>query len=272
MPIWIRFIGLILLYRANANSPYQAIIPYYDKDKDATYCGNQIMEHIGYIRVATGRGNLVDDTGWPKDKDCDAGLNCAVYGIPVGSTLTINAGFTPDPKHQGTLSCLMPDARAEKLYTNPVLRPEAFTTLSRAVFELPPGDLYVEQFRNDQIFTELRVFPQAGVQPGNIEIVATPRLGIVGHSLRLIVTPTTIVDVLNVPESYAGMDYDTVRQSANPYGHFYFFQKLFDLPRQECKAPAGLAPESCSKPRLVRDHSGGQGATHDIGCGNLKLE
>lgn len=274
MSIWIRLIGLFMFYQSGAHAPYHAIAPKWEQGDDVghKYCDNNILQHAAYLRLPTDRGHVIDDSKWPDKKDCDQGLNCAAYPIPDGSTITIDPGFALDTsKATDTLSCFMPNLTTEGLITHPKLRADALTSLSATDFVLPAGRLFVHEFKNDNIFTALKIQVPEGVTVSQIRIIATPHSGSAADRREIVVSPTTIIDITDVPMDHAGMDYEKklMIPGEGNKGHFFFFQKLLDHP-DKCKVFPDLAPESCPPPRL-RNHESGQGTTYNAGCGNITI-
>lgn len=280
MDFVIRFIGLMLFYQAGSGAPQHAIIPRWDEQQH-TFCQFKVMEHRPFIRVSTKNKTIVNDSKWPEKKKCDAGLDCVVYAIPTGTTLTIEPGFI-SPLGAGQASndipCLVPDFRTEKLVSNPELHPDALTTRSATDFVLPPGFLLSDQFKNDQIYTRLTIPAPKGAPKKNIRIVATPRAGVSGEERVLVVKAGTTIDILSAPPDHAGMDYNTEMKEENPdeamlKGHFFFLHHLLNVDTtkmENCKYIPDIGPASCGKPR--RNHRGiGLGQTMNLGCGNGRL-
>ena len=181
MTIFIRFVGLIMIYQASVGAPYRAIIPKWDSILIDKFCNVTIMEHATYTRVASGKdtfGNdhIVDDSKWPKEKDCDPGQNCSLYRIATPSSLTVTAGFTAVPTlTPPVMPCRMPQLGKEGIVPNPKLHPQVLTTRSIADMQIKFGRLDVQQFKNDSMFTTLAIDAPQGTSPQDIHIVATPR-------------------------------------------------------------------------------------------------
>jgi len=270
MHVVIRFIGLILFYQATVGGPQHAIIPQWQKNDK--FCDFAIMKHRPWIRVSTKYGGVADDSKWAKSKDCDPGLNCVVYRIPDGSTLTIEPGFVPDTTANEAVPCFVPDFRTEHLVADPQLLPGALTSLSAVDYILPPGYLTAAQFLNDNIYTTLTLPPKPGSKVTNIRVIATPRHG---KPKILVLKPGTTVDIVSAPPAHVVMDYNTILNDPNATdasakGHFFFLHKLLNAPDspQNCKVIPDVAPASCGS--QVRNHKPAVnlGATLGLGCGN----
>jgi hypothetical protein len=273
MDIFVRFIGLILIYQASAGQPYRAIIPKWDMGE--TFCTHTIMEHAGYVRIENGHV-IAADTTWPKDKDCDPGQPCELYRILDGTTLKIDGGFTPvTGLTPATLPCFAPHIEKEGLVRTPSLHPDALTTRSVADFTISSGEVWVHQFEfkgmgvrgNDSIFTALKIKAPPGTPAQSVKVIAEPRGG--GTPLVLTVRQNTIIDIVNLPVLHAGEDYETQAHVNDPAleGHFFFIHKLLSgvVEPRDCNDVPARAPVTCM-PRL-RDHVN-SGVTHNLGCGS----
>jgi len=264
MDIFIRFIGLMLIVQLQANGPYHVIIPKWEAgDK---FCGVQIMEHAAFVRVSTANGQVHNDAAWSEKKDCDTGLNCRTYEVPVESTVTIDGGFTPvTPASAVTLPCFVPHLKKEKLVKDDTLHKNALKTLSIADFEIPRGELTANQFSNDMIFVAARLEAPQGTTLHEITVTATPRAG--GTPRVLVLAPGTLIDLIDLPRIYAGGDYDAETHNPAMNGHFFFLDKLLANfnPSTDCNTVPGVSPGNC-KPH-IRDHKGGSGATLNLSCG-----
>jgi hypothetical protein len=274
MHVVIRFIGLILLYQAEAGGPHHAIIPQWEKgDRE---CKFEIMEHRPFIRVSTKQGGVANDKQWPKFKDCDPGLDCAVYRIPDGSTLSIETGFAAASHARDPVPCLVPDFTSEEIAgPNPELHPDALTKRSAVDYVLPAGHLTANQFRNDQIYSELTLAAPSRSTASKITVVATPRKGVEGKKHVLVLKPGTTVDIVSAPPDHAVMDYNAELDDENTTemtrkGHFFFLRKLLNVEKdKDCNLIADEAPDTCGNIcRNRKGHCSGSGQTVNLGCGN----
>jgi hypothetical protein len=136
---------------------------------------------------------------------------------------------------------------------------------------LPAGKLFVYEFKNDNIFTALKIPVPSDITVKQIRIVATPRRGMAGDVRTLVVSPSTIIDIIDVPTDHVGMDYEKklIIPNEASKGHFFFFDKLLDHP-DKCKVFPDVAPESCDGPR-IRVHDNGNITTYNAGCGNITI-
>lgn len=277
MDVWIRFIGLILLYQAAPDAQYRAILPKWNND---TICERTIVKHEPFIRVGTGRDQIVDDSQWPEKEPCDDDLDCIAYAIPVNTTLTIETGFQSARAKPDTLPCLVPEFRRERLVTNPTLHDDALTTRSTATYTVPNGELFAHQFDNAAIFAALKVPAPAGAVHQNIRIIATPRNDPRAAAHVLEVKPGTVIDILNVPSDQATEDYDHIPSAEEmelhphrPEDHFFFLHKLLNATSSEedCNFFPLVAQGTCEGPRvrLVQNENQalGPGTSHGLGCG-----
>jgi hypothetical protein len=287
MDVWIRFIGLILLYQAQTNGPFEAIIPKWEHD---TLCERHIVKHMAYIRVThhndPSQDVVVSDAGWRGEKQvCPNNLHCVVYTIPEDTTLTIEPGFSSARATPDSLPCLVPDYGRENLVRNPQLHPQALTTRATATYAIPNGEFFAYQFDSNAIFVALKVPAPAGAVQQNINIIATSRTQSTAVVDTLIVKPGTVIDIINVPPVQAVMDYETRTETmmddtnhvVDPSDHFFFLHKLLNVAataEADCKFFRPYADGNCKGTRIrrMRDHNTlGGGTTHGIGCGPTGL-
>jgi hypothetical protein len=287
MDLWIRFIGLILLYQSQPGGTYQAIIPKWDHD---TFCGHAIVKHVPFIRVTNSPNvnNVLDASQWPEKKDCPEDLHCTVFAIPDDTTLSISQGFASAQQTTTSLPCLVPDFRRERLISQPGLHPEALTTRSAATFNVPNGQFFADQFDNAAIVIALRVPAPTSANSDEIRITATPRNDPNGSRSPhvLVLKAGTVVDIINVPEGQEMMSYDAPdSHDDDPRSHFFFLHKLLTIAsvERDCNFfPANVRGE-CEGQRhrrmkaVQRDAEGrilpetGAESTHGVGCGPAAL-
>lgn len=289
MFVVVHFIGLMLLVQLQPNGPYHAIVPKWVSGEK--FCKQEIMKHAAYIRVDTTISSpVVDDSKWPGVKDCDPGVNCRLYPITTESTLKIDFGFTPVAAKIPTLPCFVPHLKKEGLVSTGKLHKDALTTQSILDYEIPAAELRDGQFEpNDMIY--VTAFIQApGPQPSalrptmkslsaararqaksvpkNITVTATPRNG-GGQPLVLVLKPGTGIDVIDLPEKYAGGPYNVEINDPDMNYHFFFLHKLLDIkkedPQKDCFLVPSFAPKGCTPYR--RNHKTGSGTTLNLNCG-----
>jgi len=272
MDIIIRFIGLILLYQSPG--PHRAIVPQWvaaeNDHADVNFCSFPIDEHRPYIRVS--KLAVVDDSKWRKTADCDPGLDCVVYRIEDGTTLSIDFGGEVQARAKQPVPCFVPDLVRDHLVDRAVLRDDVLSTRSATDYVLPNGPLAAKQFANDQIYVMLTVPVAVAKPPKPVRIIAKNRKdGSVAGELQVKAGAT--IDILDVSPHHAVMDYNTIRHDGQVTelelkGHAYFMRKLIDNPDPNvCGLIPDVAPETCGS--LVRNHLADLGTTQDLGCGTL---
>ncbi len=272
MDIIIRFIGVILLYQSP--DPHRAIIPRWDNADNEpallqqNFCGFRIQEHQPYVRVS--KFAVLNDSKWPKYKDCEPGLDCVVYTIPDQTSLSIDFGGSPTMTTKEPVPCFIPDLEKEHMVEKAVLHKDALAKRSTTDYVLPNGHLVARQFANDQIYTMLTVPVAVARHPKPVRVLAISRKdGSVLRELRIQAGAT--IDILDVPPHHAVIDYNTINHDQHfteldMKGHAFFVRKLLDNP-VGCALIHNNAPESCGS--LKRNHFADLGTTQDLGCGTL---
>jgi hypothetical protein len=258
MDIYVRFIGLIMLYHATSGGPYDAIIPKYLPGE--TMCIGQtanIVSHAAFIRVSDSQVKKKLTTWQGLPTSCDSGLGCTVYEIPDDSEITVTSDdFDPERYVTRKLPCLVPNFLTENIVDHPQLHPDALTTRSTAHMHIPAGELTAYQFDNDRVFVALHIKNRSS-SANDIRVTATPRHG--GPPSVLVLAPGTLVDILNMPPTHAVKDYEKPLNDDTYNEQFFFLYKLL-AGSHKCQACKDTPAGSCS-PRV---HKG----PNNLGCGD----